>query len=207
MCRVHKGWRTWHDVDGGASLIWLTIRGRTSSRELPKHDALSTTRPREMFNLHRIHFKVLLIVFKSLAPACLFELVQPHNTTRALKSSNQLLLAVPRTRWLSTCGDRTFSVAAPKLWNSLRRLELHGPLNSLRLSWKLTSLPWHAVPARRVILVLTFYFFFMFILSFFQMLFLYWAFTIPCFTILLLCCSIVVFTVAFVYDYAFFNLN
>ena len=46
----------------------------------------------------RIQFKVLLIVFKclnGLAPSYLSELVQPHSTSRALRSTNQLLLAVP----------------------------------------------------------------------------------------------------------------
>lgn len=69
----------------------------------------------------RIQFKIVLISFKcmnGLAPPYLSELLQLHTTARALRSSNQLLLAVPRSR-LSTRGDRAFSVAAPKLWNSL----------------------------------------------------------------------------------------
>ena len=69
----------------------------------------------------RIHFKVLLFVFKILsgvAPQYLAKLLQVHNPVRALRSSNELQLEVPRSR-LKTKGERAFSVAAPKLWNSL----------------------------------------------------------------------------------------
>ena len=69
----------------------------------------------------RIEFKILLFVFKALkgsAPSYISELLPPHSTTRSLRSQDQLLLAVPRTR-LKTRGDRAFSVAAPKLWNTL----------------------------------------------------------------------------------------
>ncbi len=69
----------------------------------------------------RIEFKILLIVFKilhGLAPAYLSELLHVHTPVRALRSSNQALLDVPRAR-LKNKGDRAFSVVAPKLWNSL----------------------------------------------------------------------------------------
>ncbi len=69
----------------------------------------------------RIEFKILLIVFKilhGLAPAYLSELLHVHTPVRALRSSNQVLLDVPRAR-LKNKGDRAFSVVAPKLWNSL----------------------------------------------------------------------------------------
>ncbi len=69
----------------------------------------------------RIEFKLLLIVFKilhGLAPAYLSELLHVHTPVRALRSSNQVLLDVPRAR-LKNKGDRAFSVVAPKLWNSL----------------------------------------------------------------------------------------
>ena len=38
--------------------------------------------------------------------------------SRTLRSTDQKLLAVPKSR-LKTYGDRAFSVAAPKLWNEL----------------------------------------------------------------------------------------
>lgn len=69
----------------------------------------------------RIDFKVLLIVFKiltGLAPLYLKELIQVRYPARALRSSGEPLLDIPRTK-LKTKGDRAFSVAAPKLWNSL----------------------------------------------------------------------------------------
>uniref|UniRef100_A0A3P9JT56 Reverse transcriptase domain-containing protein n=1 Tax=Oryzias latipes TaxID=8090 RepID=A0A3P9JT56_ORYLA len=69
----------------------------------------------------RIDFKILLLVFKclnGLAPPYLSELLQSHRPRRALRSVDQMLLEVPRTR-LVTKGDRAFSVVAPKLWNRL----------------------------------------------------------------------------------------
>ncbi len=69
----------------------------------------------------RIEFKILLNVFKilhGLAPAYLSELLHVHTPVRALRSSNQVLLDVPRAR-LKNKGDRAFSVVAPHLWNSL----------------------------------------------------------------------------------------
>ncbi|KAK0151915.1 hypothetical protein N1851_006719 [Merluccius polli] len=69
----------------------------------------------------RIDFKILLFVFKALnglAPQYLSELLHIYAPARALRSTNQLLLVVPKTR-LSTKGDRAFGAAAPRLWNSL----------------------------------------------------------------------------------------
>lgn len=69
----------------------------------------------------RIQFKMLLLVFKSLhnlAPSYLTDLLILHTPGRALRSADQLLLDCPRSR-LKTRGDRAFSVAGPKLWNSL----------------------------------------------------------------------------------------
>ena len=69
----------------------------------------------------RIHFKVLLFTFKSLtglAPPYLSELLHPYSPARSLRSADQMLLEVPRTR-RKLRGDRAFSVAAPKLWNDL----------------------------------------------------------------------------------------
>uniref|UniRef100_A0A4W5Q8G8 Reverse transcriptase domain-containing protein n=1 Tax=Hucho hucho TaxID=62062 RepID=A0A4W5Q8G8_9TELE len=69
----------------------------------------------------RIHFKILLFVFKSLygqAPAYISELLKPHDPLRSLRSADQLLFFVPRTRLINR-GDRAFSVVAPRLWNDL----------------------------------------------------------------------------------------
>lgn len=69
----------------------------------------------------RIHFKILLFAFKAqngLAPVYLSELLHPYTPTRSLRSADQLLLRVPKTR-RKLRGDRAFATAAPKLWNEL----------------------------------------------------------------------------------------
>ncbi len=69
----------------------------------------------------RVHFKILLFVFKSLnglAPPYLSELLHPYAPARCLRSADQLLLEVPRSK-RKLRGDKAFSVAAPKLWNGL----------------------------------------------------------------------------------------
>ena len=71
----------------------------------------------------RIVFKVLLIVFKCLngsGPPYLSELLTAYTNSelrQSLRSSCQHNLAVPRS--FSKCGDRSFSVCGPSLWNSL----------------------------------------------------------------------------------------
>lgn len=70
---------------------------------------------------YRIHFKLLLTVYKclnGLAPPYLTELIHPYVPHRSLRSADQQLLFVPRSS-LVLRADRAFSVAAPKLWNSL----------------------------------------------------------------------------------------
>jgi hypothetical protein len=69
----------------------------------------------------RISFKILVLVFKSLnglGPQYLTELLDAYVPTRSLRSQDQLLLLIPKTR-LITAGDRAFRVAGPKLWNVL----------------------------------------------------------------------------------------
>ncbi len=69
----------------------------------------------------RVDFKVLLFAYKALhnsAPDYVCDLIKPYTASRSLRSSDQLLLSVPRSR-CKTKGDRAFSVVAPKLWNSL----------------------------------------------------------------------------------------
>uniref|UniRef100_A0A3B3BYA6 Reverse transcriptase domain-containing protein n=1 Tax=Oryzias melastigma TaxID=30732 RepID=A0A3B3BYA6_ORYME len=69
----------------------------------------------------RIHFKILLFVFKSLnncAPPYLSELLCPYTPTRSLRSADQLLLEVPRSK-RKLRGERAFSICTPKLWNAL----------------------------------------------------------------------------------------
>ena len=70
---------------------------------------------------HRIVFKILLLVFKSLndlAPTYISDLLTQYIPSRSLRSSNQSLLVVPRSIQ-KTYGDRAFAVAGPRLWNAL----------------------------------------------------------------------------------------
>ncbi|KAF7647387.1 hypothetical protein LDENG_00173130 [Lucifuga dentata] len=69
----------------------------------------------------RIHFKILVLTYKAVhgqSPAYISELLRPYAMNRSLRSSDQALLSVPRSR-LKTKGDRAFKVMAPKLWNFL----------------------------------------------------------------------------------------
>lgn len=98
----------------------------------------------------RIDFKILLFAYKSLnglAPTYLSDLLQPHVPLRSLRSADQLLLVVPRSR-LKHRGDRAFAVVAPKLWNELPlhvRLAPTLPVFKSRLKTHLYSLAFNAV--------------------------------------------------------------
>lgn len=68
-----------------------------------------------------IDFIIVTFVFQSLtdlAPPYLYKILVLHEQSKALRSSNQLLLQVPRSR-CKHWGERAFSVAAPRLWNKL----------------------------------------------------------------------------------------
>ena len=68
----------------------------------------------------RIEFKIAAVTSKILQnkqPSYLFELLQPHNPPRTLRSSNQLFLTKPLIK--SALGRRSFSFAAPHIWNML----------------------------------------------------------------------------------------
>ena len=62
-----------------------------------------------------------MLTFKALnglAPVYIQELVNVYQPPRTLISQNSNLLEVVQFK-LKTCGPRAFSVAAPKVWNSL----------------------------------------------------------------------------------------
>ena len=66
-------------------------------------------------------FKILLLVFKCLhdeGPQYLKDLLLPYVPYQNLRSSNDQLLCIPKSK-LVTYGDRSFSVIAPTLWNNL----------------------------------------------------------------------------------------
>ena len=68
----------------------------------------------------RIKFKIATLTFKVLKfqkPAFIFDLIAPYILPRSLRSSSKNLLIVPDIR--SEIGRRSFSFAAPTIWNSL----------------------------------------------------------------------------------------
>ena len=70
---------------------------------------------------HRIVFKILLLVYKSLndkAPLYLSDLLTYRRSSYSLRSVSNGDLVEPSSK-MRTYGDRSFAVCAPRLWNSL----------------------------------------------------------------------------------------
>jgi hypothetical protein len=70
--------------------------------------------------IHRINYKIALLVYKCLndqGPAYLKDLLHFYKPSRSLRSAKSLLLTVPRVKL--TYGMRSFSYAAPTIWNDL----------------------------------------------------------------------------------------
>ena len=68
----------------------------------------------------RIQYKLLVTTYKALhgsAPSYLSVMLQPYQSTCTLRSNELQLLHVLRAR--CGYGDRSFAVAAPRLWNSI----------------------------------------------------------------------------------------
>ena len=68
----------------------------------------------------RVGFKLLVFTYKAMhndAPVYLCELVCPYQPTRTLRSANNDMLEVKRTR--TKAGDCSFAIAAASLWNNL----------------------------------------------------------------------------------------
>ena len=96
--------------------VRLVVRERKSAHITPV-----------LSNLHwlpvqqRVIFKLLLVTYKALngiAPTYITDLLRRHIPARTLRSSSQNLLTVPRVR-TETYGEKSFSCAAPRLWNNL----------------------------------------------------------------------------------------
>ena len=72
---------------------------------------------------YRIMFKVIMLTFKSLygtSPDYLKTLISKKEHLKYnLRSGNGVLLQVPSIRSKKTLGDRSFTMAAPTLWNNL----------------------------------------------------------------------------------------
>lgn len=71
----------------------------------------------------RIHFKILLLTFKAiygLSPSYLSDLITiKPKSAYSLRSNDSLFLERPTGKMLPTLGARSFTAAAPELWNSL----------------------------------------------------------------------------------------
>ena len=81
---------------------------------------------------HRIGFKIAVITFKALHGAALNYITDLNTPGRLLGSSNQLLLSTPKFN-LKTYGGRSFTIAAPSVWNAPVPFELRS-CNSLSSS-------------------------------------------------------------------------
>ena len=72
---------------------------------------------------YRIHFKILVIIFKAtngMAPSYLSNLIGIRSSTvYSLRSNDTKLLDGPKGVMRTTLGARSFHAAAPALWNSL----------------------------------------------------------------------------------------
>ena len=105
----------------------LNASGRLIFR-IPKFDHISPT----LFHLYwlpvayRVHFKLLLLVYKSLTnqgPQYIQEYLQPYSITgHHLRSCNQGLLKIPRTNFLSPslrhiCSDHV--VSGQRSWKKI----------------------------------------------------------------------------------------
>ncbi|KAK2187860.1 hypothetical protein NP493_153g11024 [Ridgeia piscesae] len=67
-----------------------------------------------------VDFKLLILTYKAVhndAPVYLCELVCPYQPTRTLRSANNNMLEMKRTR--TKAGDCSFALAAASLWNNL----------------------------------------------------------------------------------------
>ena len=70
---------------------------------------------------HCMVYKILSLLYKAIngtVPCHICDLFDYRNSKGTLRSSSQYPLATPKAR-LKTCGERTFPVAAPGLWNSI----------------------------------------------------------------------------------------
>ena len=70
---------------------------------------------------YRVQFKVLVQVYRAThdqAPSYICDMVQCYQPGKSLRSQDQNLLVVPKTKKVNY-GDRAFSTAGPVLWNAL----------------------------------------------------------------------------------------
>ena len=66
----------------------------------------------------KIAVKALQKALHGAAPSYITDLIEPYTPGRLLRSSNQFLLSTSKFN-LKTYGGRTFTIAAPSVWNAL----------------------------------------------------------------------------------------
>ena len=99
-------------MNAAARLVILTPRDGSATAALKKLHWLPIK--------SRIVFKMLSITYKALikqAPAYICDLLVPYTYSRMLRSAEKYQLHVPKCDL--KYGERSFTYAAPKLWNDL----------------------------------------------------------------------------------------
>ena len=83
----------------------------------------------------RIKYKILLLTFKALhwlAPSYITEILQPYRPSRSLRSASKRLLTIPSAKL-----KKSFSFAAPTIWNSLPEpIRNHDDISKVKTSIK-----------------------------------------------------------------------
>ena len=87
----------------------------------------------------RLQYKLLLLTYRAIngqSPSYISELLHPYNPSRSgLRSANKHLLVEQKS--FRSWGDRSFAVAAPRLWNSLPdRIRVCPTLQSFKTALK-----------------------------------------------------------------------
>ena len=111
-------------MNAAARLVTLTPRDQSATDALKKLHWLPVK--------SRIVFKILSITYKALnnqAPSYICELLEPYVSSRKLRSSDKFQLRVPKCN--IKYGERSFSYAAPRLWNELP-IDIKRPLSRIR---------------------------------------------------------------------------
>ena len=95
---------------------------------------------------YRLRFKVNTFTYKvlnGLAPAYISDIVQKHQPTRSLRSTQKSLLVVPVLR-TATYGERCFSRHAAILWNDLpENIKQLNTFSCFKRHLEHMSLKWH----------------------------------------------------------------
>ena len=93
---------------------------------------------------YRIRFKILSLVYKAIngfSPSYISNLLSFCSSSYSLRSCSNKLLHFPKSK-LKCYGDRGFSIAAPKLWNTIPAfLRNANSLNSVKKQLKTSISP------------------------------------------------------------------